>query len=208
MKMGSLLLALLLCSTVGGAFATLKYALQDLSPSNGDVGFGVQQFEFAPENILPGGGHEEVELGGDHYGLIDLILNENDKGYGLNINNNVVLHQYLRRQPVVFSNQKVSGGNLKFILDPQNNTHGLYYCLEKETDTQYYAYTFSVAALEEAAATGGEIAVYKTALVKTDLWRATVSYFGYAYVRSLSTFDVSADPKSVPYSIDVGSFHA
>lgn len=99
-------------------------------------------FEYPPEEILPGGEMEDAELGESHFALIDLILNERDKGYGLNYSNNVVLHRYLKNQPVVYSNQKVSGGNLKFILDPKNNTHGLYYCIEKVSDTEYYIYLF------------------------------------------------------------------
>ena len=125
----------------------------------------------------------------------------------MNINNNVVLHQYLRRQPVVYSNQKVSGGNLKFILDPQNNTHGLYYCLEKVSDTLYYAYTFSTDALSTAGGSDMEIIAYRTDLVKTDIWRATVSHMGYAKTKSLSALDVSADPNAIRYSIDVSTWY-
>lgn len=148
----------------------------------------------------------ESVLGGNHYVLVDLVLNESNKGYGLNISNNVVLHKYLKQQPVVYSNQKVSGGNLKFILDPQNNTHGLYYCVEKVTDTEYYCYTFSTDALATAAGSDVMIPAFRTTLVKTDYWRAAVSYLGNVKTASLSSLGVSADSQAIKYSIDVSTW--
>ena len=204
----SLLLCLLVIFSIGGVFATWHYA--ELSPQSvsTDVNVSLSLFEYPPEEILPGGDLEEAPLGENHFALIDLILNERNKGYGLNINNNVLLHQYLRKQPVVYSNQKVSGGNLKFILDPKNNTHGLYYCLEKKTDTLYYAYTFSTDALATNGGSDSEIVAYRTNLEKTDKWYATVSYMGYAQTKSLRDLDVSADPNTIGYSIDVSTWHS
>ena len=208
MHYSALLCALLLLTSVGGTFAAWRYFYPP-APVEDMLDTSLSMFDYPPEEILPGGGNEdiEVELGGDHYVLIDLVLNENEKGYGLNINNNVLLHKYLRDDGIVYSNQKVSGGNLKFILDPNNNTHGLYYCLEKVTDTQYYAYTFMEADLESVGGTSTEILAYRTILEKTDIWRATTSYTGYAKTKSLSTLGVDADPKTVPYSIDVTTWH-
>ncbi|MBR5280317.1 MAG: hypothetical protein IKU26_05055 [Clostridia bacterium] len=204
----TLFMAILLLLSVGGVCATWTYTYQDCQDVQGNyMGIQLALFDYPPEEILPGGEMEEAELGGDHFALVDLVLNENEKGYGLNINNNVVLHQYLKRQKVVYSNQKVSGGNLKFILDPQNNTHGLYYCVEKVSDTEYYCYTFSEDALATASGSSNEIVAYRTTLTKTDRWRATTSYMGYAKVRSLSALGESADPQAIPYSIDINTWH-
>ncbi len=202
------LIALMLIFSVGGVYATWLYAEGSPEPVEQTVSLSLSLFEYPPEEILPGGELEEAPLGEDHFGLIDLILNENKKGYGLNINNNVVLHKYLKSDGVAYSNQKVSGGNLKFILDPKNNTHGLYYCLEKVTDTLYYAYTFSTDALSSAGGSNVEIVAYRTNLEKTDKWRATTSYLGYAKTKSLSDLGVSADPNTIEYSIDMSSWHA
>lgn len=117
------------------------------------------------------------------------------------------MHSYLKKQPVVFSNQKVSGGNLKFILDAKNNTHGLYYCLEKVDDATIYVYTFSVDELSTASGSNNEITAYRTTLEKTDKWRATKSYLGYAKTKNLRDMDVSADSNTIGYSIDVASWH-
>ncbi len=187
--------------------AWIYYA--DTVPLSYTVHKSMGSFDYTPEEVLPGGSDndQEVEIGGNHFVLVDLILNENDKGYGLNINDSVVLHQYLKRQSVVYSNQKVSGGNLKFILDPHSNTHGLYYCVEKVTETEYNAYTFSFYDMDQVKGTDEEIQVYKTVLVKTDKWNSTKSYFGYAKVRTLTTLGVNADPNTIPYSIDVKTWH-
>ncbi len=207
MRILALILGLVLLMSVGGVYAAWIYAGLPAASVDQNVDVSILEFDYPPEEVLPGGGNEQAPIGENHLSLIDLILNENDKGYGLNINNNVVLHQYLRRQPVVYSNQKVSGGNLKFILDPQNNTHGLYYCLEKVTDTLYYAYTFSTDALSTASGTDVEIIAYRTDLVKTDIWRATVSHMGHAKTKSLQNLGVSADPNAIRYSIDVSTWY-
>ena len=201
-----LLLCLMTFVTIGGVYATWTFADEAMTPDTETMGVKLSVFDYAPEEILPGGDVVESELGENHFKLIDLILNERDKGYGLNINNNVVLHKYIRNKGVVYSNQKVSGGNLKFILDSKNNTHGLYYCLEKVSDTVYYAYTFSTEILDTIGGTDAELVVYRTILEKTDKWYATKSYLGYAKTKSLSDLGVSADPNSIPYSIDVSTW--
>ena len=142
-----LLVCFLIIITVGGVYATWKYA--GLAPQSvqQNVNVSLSVFDYPPEQILPGGDTETAPLGEDHFKLIELILWEDDKDYGLNINKNAVIHQYLKSHKVVYSNQKISGGNMKFILDSRNNTHGLYYCVEKVSDTLYYCYTFDVNAL-------------------------------------------------------------
>ena len=189
--------------SIGGVFATWKYA--ELSPEeeNQEIGMSLSAFEYPPEQILPGGDTTGAEVGENHNKLIDLVLNEAKKGYGLNINNNVLIHQYLKNNKVIYSNQKISGGNLKFILDPNNNTHGLYYCVEKVNDSLYYCYTFDVDSLATASGTDMYIEVYRTSMVKTDKWRATTSYLGVAQTKSLSDMGVSADSQALKYSIDV-----
>ena len=203
----SLLLGILLIFSIGGVWATWRYA--EFSPSATDtfMGIGLSVFDYPPEQILPGGDTETAPLGENHLKLVDLVLNEDNKGYGLNIQNNVLIHQLLRSQPVVFSNQKASGGNLKFILDVRNNTHGLYYAVEKVTDTLYYMYTFSVDELATAAGTSLEITAYRTSLEKSTKWTATKSYIGYAQTKSLRDMGESADSHSIAYSIDVTTWH-
>ena len=198
-----LLVCFLIIITVGGTYATWKYA--ELAPQNvqQNVNVSISVFDYPPEQILPGGDTQEAPLGENHLKLVDLVLWEDSKGYGLNLNDNVLIHQYLKSHKVVYSNQKISGGNLKFILDSRNNTQGLYYCIEKVSDTLYYCYTFDVNALSTASGTSEYITVYRTSLVKTDEWRATTTYEGVAQTKRLSELGASADSHSLSYSIDV-----
>ena len=211
MRKKKFLLSIFLCMglSIGGVYATWRFADKSPRAEESIVAITMGEFSFKPEEVLPGGGETNpvVTPGENHYKLLDLVLNEDDKGYGLNINDNVLLHQYLRRKGIIYSNQKVSGGNLKFILDAKNNTHGLYYCLEKVSDTEYYCYTFSVEDLRKYAGTTMEILAYRTILVKTDIWRATITYIGTAPIKSLSALGESADSNTIGFSIDVRFWH-
>ena len=194
--------------SIGGVSATWFYAQSSPTPVEQLAGVSISEFDYKPEEILPGGGEGtgEVQLGENHFAVIKLIVDEADKGYNLN-NSGSILHSILRNERVAYSNQKISGGNLKFILDAKNNTHKLYYCVEKAGDTLYYVYTFSTDSLSTVGGTDLEIEVYKTSIEKTDRWRATVSHLGYAKTVRLSSLGLSADPQSIVYTIDVDSWH-
>ena len=194
--------------STGGVFATWQYANGAIPPTSEIISISLGEFEFAPEQILPGGDVVDSELGENHLWLIDLILNENGKDYGLNYAPNGVLHSYLKNEGVVFCNQKTSGGNLKFILDTKYNTHKLYYCLEKKSDTEYYCYTFGTDALSSVGGSAAEMEVYRTILVKTDKWRSTTSSRGLAKTKLLSSMGASASSGSILYSIDVTTWHS
>lgn len=194
--------------SVGGVFATWQYSSTGPQEQSTDMSVVLNTFDYPPEQILPGGDTEEAPLGENHLALTQLILHENDKGYGLNINDNVLIHQYLRSHEVVYSNQKISSGNLKFILDVSNNTHGLYYCIQKVSNSLYYCYTFDVNHLSTAGGTDVEILAYRTSLEKiSGEWKATVSYEGYAKTIALTAVGLQADPKALKYSIDVYGWH-
>ena len=209
LRASATIMGIFLLLSVGGVFAVWIYPNGVSDPQDTPISISMSVFDYTPEEVLPGGDEndEEIVAGENHFSLIDRILNEKEKSYGLNINDNSVLHDYLHTYGVVYSNQKVSGGNLKFVLDASNNTYGLYYCLEKISDTEYHCYTFSTDALSTASGAGLEILAFNTILLKTDIWRATTSYSGYAIVRPLTSLSVSADPQSIPYSIDMSTWH-
>ena len=163
-------------------------------------------FGYAPEEVVPGGEHQ-AELNENHLKLLNLILNESDKGYGLNYSNNALLHVCLRKAPVAYSNQKTTGGHLKFILDTKHDTGGLYYCVEKVSDTEYYCYTFSVDEMMAAADTQKEIVAYRTTLIKTNTWNYTISYKGYAKVLDLNDIGISVLSQCEDYTINVDTWH-
>lgn len=206
----SLVLALVLLLTVGGVYATWTYTLGYTEPKSQELGVSLSVFDYPPDEILPGGDQndEPVTPGANHFALIDLILNESNKGYGLNYSDNVLLHQYLRSDRVIYSNQNVQGGNLKFLLDDKNNTQGLYYCIKWVSDTEYHVFTFSKDDLATAGGSAVEIAAYKTILKKNTKWEATTSYLGYALTYSLYDLDVEPGQQAdIHYSIDMEQWH-
>ena len=201
-----LLLGLIVLLTTGGVYATWMYSNSSAEavfhPFHADLG----TFDYTPEEILPGGDNVvPPEVGQNHLTLIDLILNNPD--YGLNYGSKKVLHNYLDDDGVVYSNQKVSGGNLRHLLNPTDNTHNMYYCLEKVSDTVYYAYTFSMTDLSHAGGTTEEIVAYRTTLEKTDKWYAVTSHYGFATTNTLRALGVSADSNAIPYAIDMRTWH-
>lgn len=192
-----LLCCLSILASVGGVFATWYYAQSTVADVNQGVGVSLSDFVWEPEEILP----TESKIGENHLVLIELILNESNKGYGLNYDNKQVLESYLNRYGIIFSNQKTSGGNIKFVSDESEQ---LYYCIEKISDTMYYAYTFSYNDLNSAKGTVTLIPVYRTVLEKTDIWRSPRSYFGYAQTKRLNQIVSNASNVSgtLAYSID------
>ena len=186
------LCSLFVLSSVGGVFATWYYTHENATNAQATLSVSLSDFEWKPEEILP----TESEIGENHLALIELILNESNKGYGLNYDNKHVLEGYLDKYGIVFSNQKVSGGNLKFVSDETNQ---LYYCVERISDTVYYAYTFSFSDLNSVKGTATVMPVYRTVLEKTDIWRATRSYFGYAQTKLLRDFGAENTPGTLEY---------
>ncbi len=199
------LIALLLVFSVSGVYAIWLYAESPLDPAEQPLGLALSVFDYSAEEVLPGGENEDPEIGQNHLALIELILNDSD--YGLNNGSKTVLHDYLEKEGAVYSNQKVSGGNLRHLLNPTDNTHMMYYCLEKVSDTVYYAYTFSMDELSTAGGTSVEIVAYRTVFEKTDQWAATISHHGHARTRTLSDLGTSADPNAIPYSIDMSTWY-
>ena len=193
------LCSLFVLASVGGVFATWYYTYDTAQNVQQDLSVSLSEFEWKPDEILP----TESEIGENHLALIELILNENNKGYGLNYDNKHVLEGYLDRYGLVFSNQKVSGGNLKFVSDETNQ---LYYCVEKISETIYYAYTFSFSDLNLVKGTAAVMPVYRTVLEKTDIWRAPRSYFGYAQTELLRAFGEENTPGTLEYSVDVSTW--
>ena len=190
------LCALFVLASVGGVFATWIFTFEDVEETEDGFSISLSEFEWKPEQILP----TESEIGENHVVLVELILNENKKGYGLNYDNKHVLESYLNSKGLIFSNQKTTGGNMKFVSDESDQ---LYYCVEKVSDTVYHAYTFAYSDLSSVdSGSTATIPVYKTVLEKTDIWRAPRSYFGYAQTKSLSYFSAANLSGTLSYSID------
>ena len=210
LKMLTLILCLVLVLSVGGAYAMWVYH-RPTTPMTEGISPILGIFDYKPEEVLPGeGGNGGVVTPGEnHLGLVELILNE-DSNFGFNLGSKSVIYKNLQSKRVVFCNQSASGKNLKHLLNHEDNTYGLYYCVEKVTNTFLYVYTFSLTDLPDMGGQlGSEIIVYRTALEKTDKWRATVSHVGNAEMKKLSEMGASVlnESNTSDYSIDITTWH-
>ncbi len=204
-----IIIALISVISVGGVYATWMYAEEHPMPKETSVGVSIEVFDYPPEQMLPGGGENtgEVQLGQNHFMVIDLIVNKAKNGYHLN-NSGSVLHDFLDERGVVYSNQKTGGGNMKFVIDPKYNTHKVYFVLVKDTDSLYYAYTFDTDALATAGGSNLEISVYKTKIEKIDgVWDATVTHIGQAQTVSLRDMGYDAMSQTIGYTIRYDTWH-
>ncbi|MBQ8839910.1 MAG: hypothetical protein IJ004_01085 [Clostridia bacterium] len=197
----------LILSTIGGVYATWNYATYPIQSVHQNLGVTLSEFHYPPEEILPGGDNDsEVELGGNHYTVVKLIVDEAGRGYSLNDANSII-HSLLESYDSIYSNQKISGGNLKFILDPKNNTHKLYYAMERISEDIYYIYTYSIDDLATVGGTDLELPVYRTEVNKIDgTWTLYDSHIGYAKSVELSSLGFSSMSQTLNYVIDVSSW--
>ena len=198
---------LLVLSSIGGVYATWNYAGAPMQSVNQALGVTLSEFHYPPEEILPGGDNDsEVELGGNHYTVVKLIVDEAGSGYSLNDSNSII-HSLLESYDSIYSNQKISGGNLKFILDPKNNTHKLYYAIERISEDIYYIYTYSIDDLATVGGTDLKLLTYRTEVIKIDgTWTLYDSHIGYAKAVELSSLGFSSMPQTLNYVIDVSSW--
>lgn len=190
-------ICLILVMSLSGVYATWRYAVLKLPTTQENLNWSMTLFEYAPEEILPGGGTEVAPMGENHYALIEKILNE--ASYGLNATKKPIVHELLKKPgDVVYCNQNVQGGNLKhMLLDAAEGAEFLYFVITEISDTEYHAFTFVEDAL--GGPYGSEIEAYKTIIVCGDngIWTAPNSYKGYAKIN---------EPVVVSRGIDVTSW--
>ncbi len=175
-----LLLFIISVVVIPGAFATWKYSTTGPRQQDTNLSLGIVDFYYPPEEVLPGD-DQATELHENHFNMVTSIVNHVD--YGLNATKKPIIRELLEDGAgVVYSNQNVQGGNLKFVGD---DISGLMFAVAYQTATEYIAYTFSDDYVTTANV-GNYITVYKTIIVKGDngRWVATTSFEGQAKVFS------------------------
>ncbi len=143
------------------------------------MGVGLTEFFYKPEEVLPDDDGDEA--GENH---LMLIYNITDHiTYGLNSTSKPIVGDLLKEEKgIVYSPQKVSGGNLKHMLIDSHEVEALEFAVEYKTDTLYCAYTFQSDYMDYDYL-NDEIEVYKTDMVYEDgEWKAVLSYKGVAKV--------------------------
>ena len=186
-KLPLLIISLFLIVAIGSVSASWFYYLEPTPVGQGQVGIGMGMFEYAPEEVLPGD-KEATELHENHYNLVTNIVSHVD--YGLNANKKPLVRKLLEDGAgVVYSNQNVSGGNLKHMMLESSDVESLMFAVAYYSDTEYHAYTFSSSKVKSGLE-GTVIDVYKTIIVKeNNKWVAKTSFAGKATVSGVRTSD-------------------
>lgn len=176
----------LICPLFVSLNAEWMYPDMSLTLENGlDVNVDLIEFEYTPEEILPGGdNNEQVQVGQNHMQLITNVVDH--VTYGLNATSKPIVRELLEDgATAVYSNQNVSGGNLKHMLLDDYRMEALDFAVKYETDTFYTTFTFESKWLASRYV-GTTIAVYKTEMhYQNDKWVATRSYKGTAVVANV-----------------------
>ncbi len=188
-------LAIIMCFTmllsIGGVYATWQYSFLPVAGQDVQVGVGLIDFYYKPEEILPGG-DDATTLHENHLNLINNIVNHID--YGLNATKKpIVLELLLEEKDKVYSNQNVTGGNLKHMLLDSSDVENLMFVVEYISDVEFAAYTFSG---KQATYSNMDayVTVYKTQIIKEDgRWKATRSFSGQAKVFRPTVVNISVN---------------
>ena len=194
---------------VVAVFATDVYAkwiyYAPLDPLGTSFNLSIEEFHYAPEQILPD--NEYSDLHENHLNTITLVLEHVTYGINADSNKSNVIHDNLSGNgSVLYLNQKINKGNMKFFYDfftGQDESSHVYFCIEKITDTVYYIYTYSRSDLtQNRVGTDERITAYKTVMEKGDdgIWAGVYSLQGTAKVIEVPNYDFFR------YGIDVGSW--
>ena len=170
-----LLIVLLIVASVGGTYATWHYAEENAENKNDLIKIKINDFVWAPEEILP------TDKPGENYiELLGSIL-ENDKA-GLNSNKDVLENAVLK-DGIVHSSQNVQGGNLKHLFT-SSASRELDFLVEYITDDKFAVYMFDNKDVNSGLVNVTLIKVYKTILLQENgVWIGKESQLGYAILR-------------------------
>lgn len=182
--------------TASGVYAIWRFSEESAATAKADVDVFLSEFEYAPEELLPGG-DIQATLGENHLALITKIVE--DLKYGLNSDSKTVIHDTLKNPgDVIYCDQKVTGGNLKHVmLDGLPAAERLYFVITKISNTEYHTFTMKYADMLATPA-GSPVKAYKTVMVKdgAGVWKATLSYVGEANVNAPGIVVKGIDPTS------------
>ena len=200
-KFMALIVCVICMCCISGVYAVWTY----LGPANAiesEKGVTISEFGYAVEEVVPGGGGEvddsNVEVGQNHYNMINSIVNH--LKYGLNTTGNQpIIHNKLTYDgAVLYCEDNVQGGNLKALfVNTADNAERVFFVIHRESATEYQIYTLLDRDLDKGV--GTRIEVFKTLAEKKDgKWETTVSYKGTAQINRPGT--------KTSYGIDVHTF--
>lgn len=191
-------LFLVVCMVIGSVFATWVFSDISPDPQNTSNFVDLSAFMYAPEEVLPDE-DEAADLQKNHMDLLYNILYHNK--YGLNPSN--TLDNAVERFQILFSQENISGGNLKHLFTTKESQL-LDFAIEYITDTEFVLYTFETEDVELGTPGSTWVGVYKIVLSYSGgAWDAAGALQGSALVMEFTTSN-----NKRYHTIDTGSFIA
>ena len=165
---------------VGSVSASWSYSASFVENISSFMQIEIKDFEFAPEEILPDDDTAD-QAGANHVTLLHNIVDH--VKYGLNATSKPIVNEILQEgKGIVYSQQKVQGGNLKHLLLRGDTVDHLDFAVQYVSSTEYACYTFSTDEITSSNS-GKQIQVYKTKIIyQESKWVAVASYEGVAVV--------------------------
>jgi hypothetical protein len=183
-KIAAFLGSFLMVGTVAGVAATFTYIDNPVSVI-ANQNFGVAQFEYAPEEVLPDTPEDTVNQSNHHAVIHELLFNNK---MGLNGGGTSVPSQ-VEKYGLLPYLQNITGGNLKHLIDVSEGGKNLGFDLEYINDDSFYAYSY----YRYDHTHGETIVAYRTLIEKNtdpnydhdgdgrmDKWKASTSVQGWA----------------------------
>ena len=158
------------------------------------ISYKLEDFYWEGSGVLP----EDEEHGENHIELLQNIIN--DSRYGLNSTSNTLLHNYLEKiGDILYSEQQVSGGNLKHLMIDGTGAYALLFQIEFVSETEYNVYTYKQEDTEDYKI-GENIEVYFTKVSKVNgKWDGVKTEIGVAKL-------CETNNKKVPRAVDTSTW--
>ena len=187
----SILCLTLFFTSIGGVYATWKYAEQSIDDVQTEQNVTLSHFIWEPEEILP-----TVTPGQNFLDLLNSILN-NVKN-GLNSSKDA-LEKAVVNKGLLHSSHNLQGGNIKHLFINEE-CRELDFLFQYISDTEFHLYMYKESDVKTGAVGVSEIAVYMSILVKENsVWKGKEAQFGYAKIQYL--------PNSSIIAVDVSSWY-
>ena len=183
-KITLFLSSFLAMSTMVGVMASFNY-MDKPDEATTNKSLGVAQFEYAPAEVLPDTPEDTVHQSNHLAVIYELLFNSK---MGVNGGGSSLPGQVEDKGLLPYL-EKITGGNLKHLIDVSEGGQNLGFDLEYINDNSFYAYTY----YRYGHTHGETIVVYRTLIERNtdqnldeddngrmDKWKASVSVKGWA----------------------------
>ena len=194
--LSSLMIVLAVCTFSFSSVNAKWFYGASLPVESISTSYKLVDFYWEGSGNLPGD-EQDTEYGENHMELLQKVIN--DLRYGLNAEHSI-LHNYLEEMgDILYSEQQVSGGNLKHLMIDGTGAYALLFQIEFVSETEYNVYTYKQEDTEDYKI-GENIEVYFTKVSKINgKWDGVKTEIGVAKL-------CETNNKKVPRAVDTSTW--